>query len=285
MSSQSSTAPQQTNVRSGDARLNVLSWGDPASPPVLLLHGLSSNAWMWERFAQDAAGTYHLVAMDARGHGDSSAPPDGYDPRTMLMDVLAVLDAFSLEKVAVIGHSMGGRIAAHLAAEHPERVGRLVVVDIGVDVEREGRDRIRGALSGAPEKFPTREAARTHIAHMRPRYPADEVERRVEHALRLLSDGYYGWKYDQRAVLRIFDDSRQIPMAPLAGKVRCPTLLVRGELSDLLSAGGAARTAELMGAKLATVAGGGHSLISEQPEQFAAIVLQFLEPWSAAPPR
>ncbi len=285
MSSQPSTGQQQTKVRSGDTRLNVLTWGDPASPPVLLLHGLSSNAWMWERFAQDAVGTYRLVAMDARGHGDSSAPPDGYDPRTMLADVLAVLDAFSLEKVAVIGHSMGGRIAAHLAAEHPERVGRLVVVDIGVDVEREGRDRIRGALSGAPERFPTREAARTHIARMRPRYPEDEVERRVEHALRLLPDGYYGWKYDQRAVLRIFDDSKEVPMAPLARKVRCPTLLVRGELSDLLSAAGAARTAELMGAELATVTGGGHSLISEQPEQFAAIVLQFLQPWSAGPTR
>ncbi len=279
MSSQSSTAPQQTNVQSGDAQINVLSWGDPASPPVLLLHGLSSNAWMWERFAQDAAGTYHLVAMDARGHGDSSAPPDGYDPRTMLADVLAVLYAFGLEKVAVIGHSMGGRIAAQLAAEHPERVGRLVVVDIGVDVEQEGRDRIRGALSGAPEKFPTRDDARKHIARMRPRYPADEVERRVEHALRLLPDGYYGWKYDQRAVLRIFDLSKEVPMGPLAGKVRCPTLLLRGELSDLISAAGAARTAELMGAELATVTGGGHSLISEQPEQFAAIVLNFLQPW------
>jgi pimeloyl-ACP methyl ester carboxylesterase len=267
-------------VHSAGARLRVLRWGDPTLAPVLLLHGLTSNARRWEAFAETAAGRFHLIAPDARGHGDSSAPPSGYDPHTMTRDLLAVLDTLGVERAAVMGHSMGGRLGIQLAVEAPERVSRLVVVDMGVGLNREGTERIRESVLRAPQRFESREAAARYIRGARPLYPQRELERRLRHNLRPTPDGGLEWRHDRRAIEEIYRLAREADLAELAGSVRCPALLIWGEASDVLPREGAERTAALLRAELETMPGAGHSLISDRPEEFGTIALRFLAPWA-----
>jgi pimeloyl-ACP methyl ester carboxylesterase len=102
--------------------------GDPANPPMVLLHGLGDSAADWDTVLPDLAGTHHVHALDLRGHGDSSHPGD-YSFELMRDDVLAFLDAAGIARCVLIGHSMGGVVAALIALAAPHRLTHLVLED------------------------------------------------------------------------------------------------------------------------------------------------------------
>lgn len=107
-----------------------------AVPPVLAVHGLASNARLWDGVAAHLAGAGHTVAaVDQRGHGRSDAPDDGYDFATLTGDLIAVMDHLGWTDPSqlpiVAGQSWGGNVVVELAARHPERVAALVLVDGG----------------------------------------------------------------------------------------------------------------------------------------------------------
>ncbi|GAA4533989.1 alpha/beta fold hydrolase [Amycolatopsis samaneae] len=111
----------------GDLTIGFRETGAPSGRPVVLLHGLGSSAATWDAFAASVAETGgHAIALDARGHGASSRPGD-YSLELMTGDLLAFLDRRGLDRVDLVGHSMGGHVAHLFAAGHPERVRRLVV--------------------------------------------------------------------------------------------------------------------------------------------------------------
>ncbi|MFA6961745.1 MAG: alpha/beta fold hydrolase [Opitutaceae bacterium] len=103
--------------------------GGAGNPPLVVLHGLLGSSRNWLTTGGDLAARYHVLALDLRNHGKS---PHGaeMDYPTMMADVLAWMDAQGLGKVALMGHSMGGKVAMLLACRHPERVERLIIVDI-----------------------------------------------------------------------------------------------------------------------------------------------------------
>ncbi|MGV9268475.1 alpha/beta fold hydrolase [Kitasatospora sp. NPDC003701] len=103
--------------------------GTPGAPPLLLLHALGERATDWDGVLPDLAPHHRVLALDLRGHGDSGRP-GRYGLELMRDDVLGFLDALGLDRVDVVGHSMGGVVAYLLAQEHPERVGRLVLEDV-----------------------------------------------------------------------------------------------------------------------------------------------------------
>ncbi|MDQ6692293.1 MAG: alpha/beta fold hydrolase, partial [Candidatus Dormibacteraeota bacterium] len=110
--------------------LHYVEWnpGATAEPTVLFLHGLSSNARFWQRVAERIPGR-RLVALDQRAHGASSAPDHGYLPQTLAGDAAWVIGTLGLGRVVVVGHSWGASIALELAADFPDLVAGLVVVD------------------------------------------------------------------------------------------------------------------------------------------------------------
>jgi pimeloyl-ACP methyl ester carboxylesterase len=115
-------------------RLHVRSWGDPSTPddPFLLVHGLSSNARLWDGVAEALAAAGHPVyAVDLRSHGDSDAPADGYDTATAARDLAVLAQVLELRAAIVAGQSWGGNVVCRLAAAHPEVVGALALVDGG----------------------------------------------------------------------------------------------------------------------------------------------------------
>src|SRR5687767_3709208 len=111
--------PGLQEVRGDAGPLAVWEWpgGDP---PALLLHGVGNYGRYWDAFADAVAGRLRLIAPDARGHGDSARPREGYAATDFVGDAVRVLDAFGVENATVVGHSMGGFHATALAGGHPE---------------------------------------------------------------------------------------------------------------------------------------------------------------------
>jgi pimeloyl-ACP methyl ester carboxylesterase len=115
-------------LRAGGVDLHVACAGD--GPPLLLLHGWPQHWWCWRHVIPELAQDHRVIAPDLRGWGWSDAPAGHYAKSTFAADVLALLDAAGLDRVKVIGHDWGGYTAFLLALEHPERIERMVAVDI-----------------------------------------------------------------------------------------------------------------------------------------------------------
>jgi esterase len=103
--------------------------GGAAHPPLVILHGMLGSSRNWQTSGRDLSTKFHVFALDLRNHGSSPHAEDMSYP-AMMNDVLAWLDAQGLQRVTLMGHSMGGKVAMLLACRHPERVERLLVVDI-----------------------------------------------------------------------------------------------------------------------------------------------------------
>ena len=123
----------------GELPLFARTGGDPAKPPLLLLHGYPQTHAMWHRVAQGLAADFALVIPDLRGYGDSAKPAPAATPeldhaqhskRAMAADMVALMRSLGHERFAVVGHDRGGRVAHRLALDHPERVARLALIDI-----------------------------------------------------------------------------------------------------------------------------------------------------------
>jgi pimeloyl-ACP methyl ester carboxylesterase len=110
-------------------QLHHTDLGGTDQPPMIVLHGLLGSSRNWLSTGRDLAKHYHVFALDARNHGKSPHAPEMSYP-AMMADIIAWLDGQGLAKATVVGHSMGGKTAMLLACQHPEKVERLVVVDI-----------------------------------------------------------------------------------------------------------------------------------------------------------
>ena len=121
----------------GGVTLSVHRW-DGDGVPFLLVHGLASNARLWDGVAADLAGRGHrVVAVDQRGHGRSDKPDDGYDFETVCADLAALIGTLGLDRPVVVGQSWGGNVVVELGARHAEIVRGIACVDGGwIDLSR-----------------------------------------------------------------------------------------------------------------------------------------------------
>jgi pimeloyl-ACP methyl ester carboxylesterase len=260
-------------------RFHFLDWGDPTAPVVVLLHGITGHARSWDDEARLLAARYRVLVLDARGHGDSDPAPDGdYTVTTMAADLAAFADALQLPRVAVVGLSMGGRVGFVFAGIHPERVDRLVVVDIGPDIAPGGRARVGMLMAQTPERFDDLEAAVAWARAANPRYTEAMLRHRVAHGTRPASGGLV-WKYDRaiREAVRSGQWRDPVDLWPLWSAIACPTLVVRGAESDVLTAETAKRMlATNPHARLVEVEGAGHTVPGDQPAAFRRLLIEFL---------
>lgn len=244
-------------------------------PPTLLLHGIGNYGRYWDFFAEAIAGRLSLVAPDARGHGESGRPADGYTPADFTVDALAVLDQLGIERAVVVGHSMGGLHATNIAARHPERVHALVIVDASPDPLPQGAERAQRLLTGRPARFADRDTARAYLEQTSPGYSAAVYENRLAFAFREEGGGLV-WRSDPAALQLIMSgrtsaDDRWDALA----SIDCPTLVVRGTRSNVLSEEVARHMVQTLADGRLMELDAGHNVPLERPRELAdaAVVL------------
>lgn len=256
-------------------------WAGPttAAPTLVLLHGFTGHARSWDHFAEAMSASYRVLALDQRGHGQTQwAPPDGYDTTEMVEDLDAFVRAMDLNDFALLGLSMGGIVAFAWAGRRPVSLTKLVIVDIAPEIDPAGLARIRQSVAGS-DVFATREEAFEQARVDNPIPPEDHHRYRVENNLMRLEDGRYTYRYDR--ALRDPGNLRQgIPPEEgwkLVADIEVPALLVRGETSDILSAGIADKmTSTMPDCRLVEVAGSGHPVPLDRPREFLSVVSTFL---------
>ena len=127
-------APQRLNIPVRGGELAAFRLGDPTAPPVIAVHGITSNSRAWIVVARALAWSAQLVAVDLRGRAASNALPAPYGTAVHVADTIALLDTLGLERAVLVGHSLGAYVVARLAADHPDRVERIVLVDGGLTI-------------------------------------------------------------------------------------------------------------------------------------------------------
>jgi esterase len=261
-------------------RFHYTDWGSPAAPAVVMLHGITGHARTWDDEAGLLAERFHVLALDQRGHGDSDPAPDGdYSDAALLGDLEAFAGALDLARFSIVALSLGGRVAINYAGHHPDRVARLVIVDIGPEIAPVGRARVGSLMAGAPERFATTDDVVAHLRTNAPLYTEAMLRHRAQHAVRPLPGGGFTWKYDRALRDAIREGRLRVPtdLWPEWRAIACPTLLVRGAQSDVLADETAKRMVdEQPHARLVVVPGAGHTVPGDQPAAFQSLLRDFL---------
>ncbi|HPX38029.1 MAG TPA: alpha/beta hydrolase [Mycobacterium sp.] len=280
------TADPSTVTFHGDGGLTLVgdewnrSGADLDRPTILMLHGGGQNRFSWKNTgAVLAEHGFHVIALDARGHGDSDRAPGGeYTVDALARDVAAVLDQIG-RPVVLIGASMGGLtgiVAARKAG--PRKVSGLVLVDVVPRFESEGTHRIRDFMTSHVHGFETLEHAADAIAaylphRKRPRN-LDGLKKNLRHR-----EGRWHWHWDPAFVSGINDD----PFADVekleaaAIELQIPILLIRGKLSDVVSPQGVQDfLAKVPSAQFVELSDAGHTAAGDDNDAFSEAVVAFV---------
>jgi pimeloyl-ACP methyl ester carboxylesterase len=267
--------------------LHLLEWSTEGVP-LVLLHGVGNEAHLWDDFVPSVVDHYRVVALDQRGHGDSDWDPEArYDAESMADDLEAVLAALAIDRFVLVGFSMGGRVAMTFAGRHPERLAGLVIVDIGPEIDPRGVFRISNEMS--TNRAPVFTSIDEYTAMLSLNYPAGQphaLRRMAIHGLRQREDGLYELKMDPK--LRGERPRDEAALAKEEAFIRkqwdalatvaCPTLIVRGAASDILSPEIADKMVDevLANGRLAVVPQAAHSVMTDNPKGFEEAVCGFV---------
>ncbi len=266
--------PEERIVVRDDIRLRVWAWPGDA-PTTLLLHGIGNYGRYWDLFADAVAGRLRLIAPDARGHGASAKPESGYEPAEFVADVVAILDAYRIERALFVGHSMGGTHAIDLAGTHPDRVLGLVTVDAGPEPLPEGAERARRLSLDRPARFGTAAEAEVYLRKTSPGYSDAVYANRLAWLFKE-DDGALVWQSSSNALRRIMERRRSSEDGWRAwSAVRAPAVVVRGERSNVLSAEAARRMASAHAGTALLELDAGHNVALERPLELADAVVDF----------
>ena len=267
---------------SSGLRIHGLDWGREGNPPIICLHG-GQQAHTWDFFALAMRNTFHVRAIELRGHGDSDWAPDGdYRVSSIARDIYDItVDQLKLPPFVLVGLSLGGFTSMTFAGTWPEALRGLVIIDIAVDIEEEGTNNLMQFMAG-PDQFDDLDALVDRVHAFNPRRPKHQLRSTLLHNLRQQPDGTWTWKYDKvfRGGLRDSDQLiNQQELIANVQRITVPTLIVRGEQSDILTPAGAERLAELIPgpADIAVVPGAGHSVMGDNPPAFERIVEDWLK--------
>lgn len=254
--------------------------GDASRPPVLCVPGLTRNARDFEGVADRLKGQWRLICVDLRGRGESAYAKDPmtYVPLTYLQDLEALIAELKLERFVLFGTSLGGIMTMLLAMGGAKRIAAALLNDIGPVLEPRGLDHIRSYV-GRPQNWPTwLHAARAIAEAQADRYPDWKIDDWLIYAKRLCKltqSGRIVFDYDMRIAepFRLPGGESGFDLWPAFRALKdTPTLLLRGALSDLLSAETAARMqAEHPKLDVVEVPRVGHAPTLDEPEAQAAI--------------
>ena len=274
---------QDNCVGVNNLQLHYVEWGEPTNPSLVLVHGFQSNAHTWDTFSRAMAETYHVLALDQRGHGDTTWAADGaYAPEAFIEDIVGFLDTLHAAPALLVGHSMGGRHAAMVAADYPALVRKVVIVDTPAELPPAMLARLTQQPQTeevpTPEVFETFEEVVANGMAQYPLTPEAELRHANYHNLYRGSDGKWHWRWDPALLMRRrLNRSLQLDLYTYLRRVQCPTLLIRGQQSPLLTSDVAQKMiAALPHARLVEIAGAAHTVNADNAAEFNAVTAAFL---------
>ena len=220
--------PTDRDVVVNGLKLHILDWGGEGRTPLLLLHGFTGHAHAWDTLSIALQPHFHVYAMDQRGHGDSD-PAEVYNAIASFDDISGVVDQLQLAPFVLVGLSMGGRNGMYFTAKRPDRVQKLVIVDIGPEISK----RASQPSSGPPEPdtWESIEQAAQHLYRGNP-YPGIHYYRWVASQSLREQDGSLVWKWHPSIKER--RTTGGVEWWELLKKITVPTLVLRGEESTVL---------------------------------------------------
>lgn len=254
--------------------------GPSDKPPVLCLHGLTRNSRDFAPLAETLVGDWRVIVPEMRGRGNSEYANDTstYNPPTYIKDVEALLAELGIEKFVAIGTSMGGLMTMLMAAKDASRIVAAVLNDIGPEIDPSGVAHIAGYV-GQGRSFDTwmhaaNSLRETHGASF-PDYSIDTWLEMAKRTMVLGQNGRLALDYDM-GIADPFKSANEAPQPDLWPAFKAlsdtPTLLVRGELSNLLTEQTQSRMArEHCNLRSVTVPRVGHAPMLDEPESLAAI--------------
>ncbi len=268
-------SPKDKFITANGLGLHYLDWGRRGATSMVLLHGLCGHAHYWDFFARSMSQDYRVLALDQRGHGDSSWA-GSYGPRDYVVDLEALVAKLGLNDIVLIGHSMGGINAIIYAARHPDQVSRLVIIDIGPEICAAGVQRLLKEWGKGPEAFGSEEEAIQYVKQILPRYSEAFAQHQVRYGLTSDELGKLRFKFDKA----IFNGELRSPqwLWEYLEQVICPTLVVHGAESDVLLAEVAQRMASTLAlGSVVDIDRAGHSIPGDNPTAFEGAVRKFLK--------
>ncbi len=222
--------PRFRQVRGDGLTLQLAEWPG-AGQAIVCLHGLSANCRWWDTVAAGLAPQHRVLAPDLRGRGRSDKPATGYSLAHHGRDLVALLDALALDRVVLMGHSLGAFIAAAFAARYPARVARLILVDGGGQLSAEQAAKVLAGVQPSVDRlgrvFPSWPAALAYLQQALPvrpwlpaldipyRYDSEEVEGGVRCLVQLA--------HIQEEIAHFAQED----ITALYAGIRCPVLILR----------------------------------------------------------
>jgi pimeloyl-ACP methyl ester carboxylesterase len=270
--------PEDHHTIVGAMRFHYLDWGGNGHP-ILFLHGGGINAHTWDVVCLMLRERYHCIALDQRGHGDSEwSPAIDYGVATQVGDVEGFIEKLGLANPVLVGQSMGGLNSIAYAIRHSAKMKGLVVVDVGPEINSAGTQRIR-EFSSTPE-LESLEAFLERAVKFNPIRDPRVLRRSLFYNLRQLPTGKWSLKHDQRRASddswRIAAEQRERILRDVA-KISCPTLILRGGKSDVLTDEAAERFAHMLPhARWVRVENAGHNVQGDNPRGLLDAMNPFL---------
>ena len=257
--------------------------GSDSSPKLVFLHGVMGFAANWRRIAKAFEGEFQVLAFDQRGHGRSFHAPTGYAPEDYAGDLTAILEDLGWDEINLVGHSMGGRVAYHFAARHPERVTRLVIEDIGPSMHPTASSLVLRLLDAIPVPFASKREARSWFDSEFMRLFAGEPQTKglAEYLYANLTENrakQVVWRFSEAGIRETLAQGRRLERWDDIHSLRMPTLLIRGESSrDLPRELFLRMLQENPGIEGVEIKGSGHWVHSDQPNRFVSVLGRFLQ--------
>ncbi|MFB3093106.1 MAG: alpha/beta fold hydrolase, partial [Dehalococcoidia bacterium] len=267
--------PVEGELKLNGLRINYFEWKGRGRRPLVLMHGLRDYAYYWQDCANRLLDDFHVYTFDQRGHGESERAPGGYLVWALAADLAAFVDAVGLERFDLAGLSLGSRCSMAYARDNWQRLGHLVLMDMGPQMAKVGARGLKADMTAKADVPPSSFAHEDALAFFGRQWPSlDEpsLQRLVQNALVQGEDGLYSNRYDRR--LADITTKAAIPeidyLWDSLTHIQCPTLVMRGEHSPILDDEISARMVEsLPDGRLYVFEDTGHSLPRLRPEKFA----------------
>lgn len=222
--------PKMKKVKGEGIMINVAVW-EGSGRPILCVHGITANCRCWDLLSSALAPEYNVMAMDLRGRGRSDKPDSGYSLDHHIRDIHCLLNDLNIKKAVIMGHSLGAFIGLAFAAEYPERIDRLILVDGGGDLSKEQMDKVFAGIKPALDRlemiFPSEEAYLKVMSappYIQPWSPAIETYYRYEIEP---TEGGVHTNIKPAHIQEEAANIRKVACANFYSKVNCKVLILR----------------------------------------------------------